>query len=105
MTVRFELLALFRHKAGTGEIELEVVPAGGRGENAAGIPTVLDALRCLEQRAEAGSLGALEGDRLRKGVLLFGRSPGAGMRRILEPAGEPLGPAETLVLSTAMEGG
>lgn len=105
MKVRFEFLTLFRQKAGRGEIELEIVSAGSTDEGGPGIPTVLDALRGLEGSADVGRLGTLEGDRLRRGVLLFARSPGAGMRRIVDPARESLGPAETLVLSTAMEGG
>jgi len=108
MRIRFELLALFRHKAGTGHLELEVVPAGGQGGNhngEAGGLDALDALRRLEEHLGPGTLGALEGDRLRRGVLLFARSPGEPMRRIVEPVKEPLHAGQTLVLATAMEGG
>jgi hypothetical protein len=114
--VRFELLTLFRQKAGRGEIVVEVgaaaaaaalesIPGNAGGTGGADGPTALDALRRLETRLEPQRLGALEGDALRRGVLLFARSPGARMRRILEPARETVREGQTLVLATAMEGG
>jgi len=116
--VRFELLSLFRQKAGTGEIELELgtvaCPAEAGGDAAPGPaaeqgrvggPTALHALRRLEAQLLPRRLGALEGDILRRGVLLFVRSPGAPMHRILDPARESLREGQTLVLGTAMEGG
>ena len=104
--IRFELLALFRHKAGTGRIDLEVAASGNPLPSAVdGGPTALDALRCLEAHLAPRSPGALEGSLLRRGVLLFVRSPGAPMRRIAEPAREPVLEGQTLVLATAMEGG
>jgi hypothetical protein len=107
--VRFELLSLFRHKAGTGRIEVEVEagPPRGATDGSAeeGGPTALDALRCLEARFAPEALGALEGESLRRGVLLFVRGPGVPMRRIPDPAGEPVREGLTLILATAMEGG
>jgi hypothetical protein len=120
--VRFELLALFRHKAGSGEIEVEVVAGAAStvattdtagsarydlrtpGTFASG-PTALEALRCLEARLAPRALGVVEGHGLRRGVLLFVRRPGLPMERIAEPSRRPLREGETLVLATAMEGG
>jgi hypothetical protein len=107
--IRFELLSLFRHKAGTGRIDVEVgadSPAPATDSSAAeGGPTALDALRCLEARFAPGALGALDGERLRRGVLLFVRGPGIPMRRIADPARELVREGLTLILATAMEGG
>jgi molybdopterin converting factor small subunit len=95
MKVPFELLALFRQKAGTDRLELEV-PTGG-------IPTVLDALRAAEARLGGQTL--LEGEDLRPGVLVFLKQSGGAARRVVHPAGERVGPGQAVVLSTAMGGG
>jgi hypothetical protein len=115
MKVRFELLALFRDRAGAGEIEIEVAagasPAGADAaecavdSHRAARPTALEALRCLEARLAPRTLGVVEGNGLRRGVLLFARSPGLPMQRIAEPARRPLEEGDTLVVATAMEGG
>ncbi|MBN1835552.1 MAG: hypothetical protein JW820_06855 [Spirochaetales bacterium] len=94
--IRVELLALFRDKTGTGQVELEV-PAG--------CASALHALCRLEARLAPRGPGALEGGALRQGVLLFVRAPQAAMRRVADPAGELLRGGETLILATAMEGG
>jgi hypothetical protein len=121
MKVAFELLALFRQKAGAGRLELEVPVAGGhpevpfgaapckapghaagRPEPAAG-PTVLEALRAAEARL--GGQALLQGERLREGVLVFIKVAGGGTRRVFRPAEERVGQDQTVVLSTAMGGG
>ena len=103
--VRVELLALFRAKAGTGRLDLELVRRAPGGGDGPGALTVLDAIRALEQRVEPSGVGALDGDRLRRGVLLFRRTPGEPMQRVVEPGQAALRDGETLVLATAMEGG
>jgi len=95
MKVPFELLALFRQKAGTDRLEVEV-PASG-------VPTVLDALRAAEARL--GGQALLEGEDLRPGVLVFLKQSGGAARRVVHPAGERVGPGQAVVLSTAMGGG
>ena len=115
MKVPFELLALFRQKAGTDRLEVEV-PTGPRGEIPFGAapckvpqqavgsaPTVLDALRAAEARLGGQTL--LEGEDLRPGVLVFLKQSGGAARRVVHPAGERVGPGQTVVLSTAMGGG
>lgn len=95
MKVSFELLALFRQKAGTDRLELEV-PAGEA-------PTVLAALRAAEARL--GGEALLDGEDLRRGVLVFLKQSGAAAHRVLSPADERVGPGQAVVLSTAMGGG
>ncbi len=113
MKVAFELLALFRQKAGTGRLEVEV-PAGLSAEvpfgtapckapQAAAGPSVLEALRAAEARL--GGQALLEGEKLRQGVLVFLRDAGGGTRRVFRPAEERLGRGQEVVLSTAMGGG
>lgn len=115
MKVSFELLALFRQKAGTDRLELEV-PAGPRPEPPFGAaackapqpaatvgPTVLAALRAAEARL--GGEALLDGEDLRRGVLVFLKQSGAAAHRVLSPANERVGPGQALVLSTAMGGG
>jgi molybdopterin converting factor small subunit len=92
--VSFELLALFRQKAGTDRLELEVPAAA---------PTVLAALRAAEARL--GGEALLDGEDLRRGVLVFLKQSGAAAHRVLSPANERVGPGQALVLSTAMGGG
>jgi molybdopterin converting factor small subunit len=92
--VSFELLALFRQKAGTARLELEVPAAA---------PTVLAALRAAEARL--GGEALLDGEDLRRGVLVFLKQSGAAAHRVLSPANERVGPGQALVLSTAMGGG
>ncbi len=120
MEVRFELLTLFREKAGAGELTLEVEGLSPGGP-------LLEALLALEARfagaglrvlesavstagaagsgegAAAGAAGA--GAALRPGVLVFLRDAAGTLVRARE-ANAPL-PAGTrsVVLSTAMEGG
>ena len=95
MKVPFELLALFRQKAGTDRLEVKVL--------ASGVPTVLDALRAAEARL--GGQALLEGEDLRPGVLVFLKQSGGAARRVVHPAGERVGPGQAVVLSTAMGGG
>jgi hypothetical protein len=117
MKVAFELLALFRQKAGAGRLELEVPAAGprpevpfgaasckapGRGAEPAA-PSVLEALRAAE--AALGERSLLQGERLREGVLVFLKEAGGGTRRVFHPAEERVGRGQTVVLSTAMGGG
>ena len=116
MKVPFELLALFRQKAGAGRLEVEV-PSGPGGETpfgaapckvpqpaAGSAPTVLDALRAMEARL--GGPALLEGEDLRPGVLVFLKDAGSGAaRRVMHPAEERVGRGQELVLSTAMGGG
>jgi hypothetical protein len=98
MKVPFELLALFRQKAGTERLEVEVPqPAVGSA------PTVLAALRAVEARL--GGQALLEGEDLRPGVLVFLKQGGGAARRVVHPAGERVGPGQAVVLSTAMGGG
>lgn len=94
MKVPFELLGLFRQKAGTDRLEAEV-PTGP--------PTVLAALRAVEARL--GGQALLEGEDLRPGVLVFLKQGGGAAHRVVHPAGERVGPGQTVVLSTAMGGG
>jgi hypothetical protein len=94
MKVAFELLTLFRQKAGTGRLELEV---------AAGAPTVLEALRVAEDRF--GGQALLDGERLREGVLVFLKETGGATRRVLHPEQERIRSGQAVVLSTAMGGG
>ena len=95
MKVRFELLALFRAKAGAERLEVEV-PASA--------PTVLAALRTLAAcTPQLGDL--LRGEQLRDGVLVFVKEAGGATRRVLAPAAETLGAGQALVVSTAMGGG
>jgi len=113
--VPFELLALFRQKAGTDRLEVEV-PTGQHGKTpfgaaackapqpaAGSAPTVLDALRAAEARL--GGQAVLDGEDLRPGVLVFLKQSGGAARRVVHPAGERVGPGQTVVLSTAMGGG
>jgi len=93
MKVAFELLTLFRQKAGTGRLELEVAEAA----------TVLEALHAAE--AVLGGQALLQGERLREGVLVFLKEAGGGTRRVFRPAEERVGRGQALVLSTAMGGG
>jgi len=116
MKIAFELLALFRQKAGSGRLVLEVPAGDARGAAfgtapckvtvrgaGAGRPSVLDALRAAE--AGLGGQGLLQGERLREGVLVFLRDSSGGTRRVLLPAAERVQPGQTVVLSTAMGGG
>jgi hypothetical protein len=117
--VSFELLALFRQKAGADRLELEV-PAGARAEvpfgaapcKAAGFAglrpgagplTVLAALRAAEARL--GGQALLDGEELRRGVLVFLKEAGGATRRVLHPSQERITGGQSLVLSTAMGGG
>jgi hypothetical protein len=109
--VSFELLALFRQKAGAGRLEVEVraeVPFGAAAckapQPAAGsAPTVLEALRAAEVRL--GGQALLDGGRPRQGVLVFLKDAGGATRRVIHPAEERVGPGQAVVLSTAMGGG
>ncbi len=112
MKVTLELLALFRQKAGTGHLELEVparaeVPFGAAPckapAGAGGLPTVLEALRAAEARL--GGQALLDGEELRQGVLVFLRDARGATRRVFRPALERVQPGQALVLSTAMGGG
>ncbi len=94
MKVAFELLALFRQKAGADRLELEV-PAGA--------PTVLAALRAAEARL--GGQPLLDGEKLRQGVLVFLKDDGGATRRVLHPSEERIASGQAVVLSTAMGGG
>jgi molybdopterin converting factor small subunit len=95
MKVRFELLALFRAKAGAERLEVEV-PASA--------PTVLAALQALSVcTPQLGDL--LRGEQLRDGVLVFAKEAGGATRRVLAPAAEAVQAGQVLVLSTAMGGG
>jgi molybdopterin converting factor small subunit len=93
MKVVFELLALFRQKAGTGRLELELPAA----------PTVLAALRAAE--GALGGQALLQGERLREGVLVFLKEPRGATRRVFRPAEERVESGQAVVLSTAMAGG
>ncbi len=93
MKVSFELLALFRHKAGAERLELEV----GASD------TVLAALRAAEARV--GGQALLEGEKLRQGVLVFLKDSGGATRRVLHPSEERIRSGQAVVLSTAMGGG
>ena len=93
MKVAFELLALFRQKAGTGRLEVEIGAAS----------TVLAALRAAE--AQLGGQALLDEERLRQGVLVFLKDAGGGTRRVFRPAEEMVGRGQAVVLSTAMGGG
>jgi hypothetical protein len=110
--VTLELLALFRQMAGAGRLELEVparaqaafgaapcktLPSGDRP------PTVLEALRAAEARLGGRSL--LDGEELRRGVLVFLKHGGGATHRVLHPALERIEAGQALVLSTAMGGG
>jgi hypothetical protein len=92
MKVSFELLALFRQKAGAERLELEVGP-----------PTVLAALRAAEARLGGQTL--LDGERLRQGVLVFLKDAGGATRRVFHPSEEGITSGQSVVLSTAMGGG
>lgn len=94
MKVRFELLTLFRQRAGTEGLEVEV-PAPC---------TVAEALRALGAAAPALD-GLLEGERIREGVLVFRKGPNGATQRVARPAAQTVGAGEALVLSTAMGGG
>jgi hypothetical protein len=114
MKVGFELLTLFRQKAGADRLELEV-PAGARAEvpfgtapckavpTGAGPVTVLAALRAAEARL--GGQALLDGEELRRGVLVFLKEAGGATRRVFHPAKEQIASGQSLVLSTAMGGG
>ncbi len=111
MKVAFELLALFRQKAGAERLELEV-PAGPAAAVPFGAapckappaePTVLTALRAAEARL--GGQALLDGEKLRRGVLVFVKEPGGATRRVFHPAEERIASGQTVVLSTAMGGG
>ena len=112
MKVAFELLALFRQKAGTGRLEVEVsagplveAPFGTtpcQAPQGAG-PSVLEALRAAE--AQLGGQALLDGERLRQGVLVFLKDAGGGTRRVFRPAEERVGRGQGVILSTAMGGG
>ena len=112
MKVSFELLTLFRQKAGTGHLELEV-PTGARAEvpfgaapckaAGSGMPTVLAALRAAETRL--GGQALLEGERLREGVLVFLKEAGGATRRVFHPSEKRIRSGQAVVLSTAMGGG
>ena len=94
MKVNFELLALFRQKAGADRLALEV-PAGA--------PTVLDALRAAEARL--GGQALLDGVELRQGVLVFLKDAGGATRRVFHPSEQRITSGQVVVLSTAMGGG
>jgi hypothetical protein len=97
----FELLALFRQKAGADRLELEVGPPAPGA--AAGAPTVLAALRAAEERL--GGQPLLDGEKLRQGVLVFVKDSGGATRRVFHPAEERIAGGQTVILSTAMGGG
>jgi hypothetical protein len=94
MKVVFELLTLFRQKAGADRLELEV-PEGAA--------TVLEALRAAEARL--GGQALLDGEKLRQGVLVFLRDARGTTRRVFHPAEERIRSGQAVVLSTAMGGG
>jgi hypothetical protein len=129
--VAFELLALFRQKAGADRLELDVpvgacAPLSGEpgsadaptglgpdGGEPAGAdaptslpgyaPTVLAALRAAEDRL--GGQPLLDGEKLRQGVLVFLKDSRGAARRVFHPAEERVRSGQTVVLSTAMGGG
>jgi molybdopterin converting factor small subunit len=92
--VACELLTLFRQKAGSGRLELEVPEEA---------PTVLAALRAAEARL--GGQALLDGENPREGVLVFLKDVQGGTRRVLRPAEETIRSGQAVVLSTAMGGG
>jgi hypothetical protein len=101
MKVVFELLTLFRQKAGADRLELEVgAPASTPGCAPA---TVLEALRAAEARL--GGQALLDGEKLRQGVLVFLRDARGTTRRVFHPAEERIRSGQAVVLSTAMGGG
>jgi hypothetical protein len=96
MTVYVELLTVFRQRAGTDRLTVELGTGDGR------IPSVLQALQTLP--AEMG-LAVLEGTQTKKGVLVFVRTPEGTLHRVFHPDAQGVVPGQTLVLTTAMEGG
>ena len=109
MKVAFELLTLFRQKAGADRLELEVgeapaagLPAGLRPLSGRQ-PTVLEALRAAEARL--GGQALLDGVKLRQGVLVFLKDAGGATRRVFHPSEQRITSGQVVVLSTAMGGG
>jgi hypothetical protein len=101
MKVPFEFLTLFRERIGAERLELEVPGEPSSGD----APTVLAALQAL-QSAQAGcGVRLLEGERMPGGLLVFLRSPGGGLARVLRPAEARIGQDQSVVLSAAMGGG
>ena len=103
MKVVFELLALFRQKAGADRLELEVGQALAAGLPAGLRPTVLEALRAAEARL--GGQALLDGVELRQGVLVFLKDAGGATRRVFHPSEQRITSGQVVVLSTAMGGG
>ena len=132
MRVQVELLGLFRQKAGTDrlEVQLDAAPAAragaapaaassaeagrvpfgtapckaqGRPGPSGNTPSVLQCLLGAEGFLGSGSL--VEAGRLREGVLVFLRHPGGAVHRVFRPAEEQVAEGQSVVLSTAMGGG
>jgi hypothetical protein len=99
MTVRVELLTVFRQKAGADALTVELAPA--QGTAGAGRPSVLQALQALR----GAELGLLDGSQIKKGVLVFVRTPEGTLHRVFHPDAQGLIEGQPLVLATAMEGG
>jgi hypothetical protein len=93
MTVRFELLSVFRDRTG---IDALCLPVSGF--------TVGQALAALEQGFGRAVLPLLEAGRMKKGVLVFSRNSSGGLVRV-SGMQQALTDRQTLVLATAMEGG
>jgi hypothetical protein len=96
MTVHVELLTVFRQRAGTDRLTVDLGTGDGR------IPSVLQALQALPGGV---GLGVLEGTQMKKGVMVFVRTPEGTLHRVFHPDAQGLAAGQTLVLATAMEGG
>lgn len=126
MKVRFEFLTLFREKTGTDRTVLDVpaiagaaAPAGtaapavpqapvssaAQRPPAPQAPTVIQALQALEEQYASRSVRLVEGGEVRKGVLVFLKDPGGRTTRVLRAGEQRIAGGQSIMLSTAMEGG
>ena len=99
MKLLFEFLTVFRQRIGRESLWVELADRSGQ------TPTVLEALEALETSLGSGQLKLLEGGRVARGLLVFRKTPAGALERVRDPEEQSIDPAQTLVLSVAMEGG
>ncbi len=101
MTVRFQLTAALKERAGTGNLEVDVKPGGGDQQE---VP-LLDALKALDGCMKGRGSPVVKDGMVKKEILVFIKKPEGGQERISDPCSRKLKAGESVLVSSAMDGG
>jgi len=99
MELCFDFLTVFRQKTGRESLTL-VIPSHTIPPQ----PTIIWALEKLEKQLKAERIALEHGD-LKKGVLVFLKSPSGAMKRVAHVRKDRPQAGDRIVLATEMEGG